>query len=187
MKKMMMIKETKEFDASATWNQHPYTRKLIPSEEGGYSAYVQELEGCIAEGDTADEALENLSRAAIAWIDAQHELGQVVPTPKDLTSFSGRIALRIPRGLHKQASELAQEERVSINQFLMNAIAFHVGQRTLLKELKHEVSKLKPAYTVIRLTESKKSIDASRPVFINRGLTANVEKFSQLTYENSNG
>ncbi|NIA06938.1 MAG: type II toxin-antitoxin system HicB family antitoxin [Actinobacteria bacterium] len=37
---------------------------LEPSEEGGYTAIVPALPGCISEGNTREEALENI-RAAI--------------------------------------------------------------------------------------------------------------------------
>ena len=36
---------------------------LEPSEEGGYTAHVPVLPGCISEGDTRQEALENIERA----------------------------------------------------------------------------------------------------------------------------
>jgi len=36
---------------------------LEPSEEGGFTAYVPSLPGCISEGDTKEEALENIKEA----------------------------------------------------------------------------------------------------------------------------
>ena len=33
---------------------------LEPSDEGGYTAYVPALPGCISEGDTIDEAMANI-------------------------------------------------------------------------------------------------------------------------------
>jgi predicted RNase H-like HicB family nuclease len=36
---------------------------LEPSEEGGYTARVPSLPGCISEGDTRDEALRNIQEA----------------------------------------------------------------------------------------------------------------------------
>ncbi len=38
---------------------------LEPSEEGGYTVFVPGLPGCISEGDTREEALQNI-REAIA-------------------------------------------------------------------------------------------------------------------------
>jgi predicted RNase H-like HicB family nuclease len=38
---------------------------LEPSDEGGFTAYVPSLPGCISEGDTVEEAFANI-RAAVA-------------------------------------------------------------------------------------------------------------------------
>lgn len=36
---------------------------LEPSEEGGYTIYAPSLPGCISEGDTVEEALQNIREA----------------------------------------------------------------------------------------------------------------------------
>lgn len=36
---------------------------LEPAEEGGYTAYVPSLPSCISEGDTYEEAVENIKEA----------------------------------------------------------------------------------------------------------------------------
>ncbi|MDN7026002.1 type II toxin-antitoxin system HicB family antitoxin [Methanoculleus sp. FWC-SCC1] len=42
---------------------------LEPSEEGGYTVYVPSLPGCISEGDTRDEALENIREAIDLYLE----------------------------------------------------------------------------------------------------------------------
>ena len=42
---------------------------LEPSEEGGYTAYVPSLPGCISEGDTADEAMANVREAVELYLE----------------------------------------------------------------------------------------------------------------------
>lgn len=42
---------------------------LEPSEEGGYTVYVPSLPGCISEGDTRDEALENIREAIELYLE----------------------------------------------------------------------------------------------------------------------
>ena len=37
---------------------------LEPSEEGGYTVFIPNLPGCISEGDTREEALDNIREAA---------------------------------------------------------------------------------------------------------------------------
>ena len=116
----------------------PYARRLIPDETGGFVATIQEFSGCIAEGDTADEALHNLEKAAVSWIAVALSLGQEIPEPISFHGYSGKIALRIPRGLHKQVAEMAESEGTSQNQFLIAAIARYLGERGASKQLTKE-------------------------------------------------
>jgi predicted RNase H-like HicB family nuclease len=42
---------------------------LEPSEEGGFTAHVPALPGCISEGETEDEALSNIKEAIELYLD----------------------------------------------------------------------------------------------------------------------
>ena len=42
---------------------------LEPSEDGGYTAYVPALPGCISEEDTKEEALANISEAIELYLE----------------------------------------------------------------------------------------------------------------------
>ncbi|MCH7667315.1 MAG: type II toxin-antitoxin system HicB family antitoxin [Acidobacteria bacterium] len=42
---------------------------LEPSEEGGYTAYVPSLPGCISEGDTTEEAMANIREAVELYLE----------------------------------------------------------------------------------------------------------------------
>ena len=42
---------------------------LEPSEDGGYTVYVPSLPGCISEGDTREEALENIREAIELYLE----------------------------------------------------------------------------------------------------------------------
>jgi predicted RNase H-like HicB family nuclease len=44
-----------------------YEVVLIPAEEGGYTVVAPALPGCISEGDTEEEALENIKDAIHGW------------------------------------------------------------------------------------------------------------------------
>jgi predicted RNase H-like HicB family nuclease len=48
-----------------------------PSDEGGYTAYVPALPGCVSEGDTLDEARENIREAIELYMEPLEE--PVVP------------------------------------------------------------------------------------------------------------
>jgi len=42
---------------------------LEPSDEGGYTAHVPSLPGCISEGDTLEEALVNIEEAIELYLE----------------------------------------------------------------------------------------------------------------------
>jgi predicted RNase H-like HicB family nuclease len=56
---------------------------LEPSEDGGFTVYVPSLPGCVSEGDTKEEALENIKEAIGLYLEpidddmVQYESGKV--------------------------------------------------------------------------------------------------------------
>ena len=69
-------------------NAYRYEVDVKPlSEEmgGGYIAIVPELPGCMSDGETPHEALENANDAIACWIEAAEEMGRPVPTPNAVT------------------------------------------------------------------------------------------------------
>ena len=144
-----------------------YVRRLLPAEEGGYTASIQEFPGLVAEGDTAEEALANLEKAALSWLDVSLANGREIREPISLDSYSGKIALRIPRGLHQQVAALAECEECSVNQLLTTAIAIYVGNLQSTSKDSRVVRQVKPKLlddaiyrpmAVIKKSTSKKII-----------------------------
>lgn len=108
----------------------PYTRRITPDEAGGYVASILEFPGCVAEGETPDEAIRNLDKAALSWVKVALANNYEFRDPVSFDGCSGKIALRMPRGLHKQVAELAELEDISVNQLLVSAIAAYVGAKS---------------------------------------------------------
>jgi antitoxin HicB len=54
---------------------------LSQDDGGGFVATVPDLPGCMSDGETPAEALENVQDAIAAWIEAAHDLGHNVPLP----------------------------------------------------------------------------------------------------------
>jgi predicted RNase H-like HicB family nuclease len=128
---MNEIRETLE-----NYLRKPYSRILIPDEESGtFTAEILEFPGCIAQGDTAQEAYERLEEAAKAWIEAALELRQEIPPPSLAHGYGGKVALRMPKSLHRQAAIAAEQDRTSLNQFIVTAIAEKVGAYKLYEKL----------------------------------------------------
>jgi predicted RNase H-like HicB family nuclease len=56
-----------------------YTIIIHPAEEGGYWTEVPLLPGCYSQGETIEEALNNIKEAIEAHVEALREDGQEVP------------------------------------------------------------------------------------------------------------
>lgn len=57
-----------------------YTLLLTPDpEEGGYTVTVPALPGCITEGDTVEEVIENAKEAIALYVEGLEASGEPVP------------------------------------------------------------------------------------------------------------
>ena len=57
-------------------------------EDAAFIAEVPELPGCMADGDTYQEALANVNVVAKEWIETAKELGRAIPKPKGRLVFA---------------------------------------------------------------------------------------------------
>lgn len=51
-------------------------------EDEAYIAEVPELPGCMADGKTHGEVLENITQVIKEWLETAKELGREIPKPK---------------------------------------------------------------------------------------------------------
>lgn len=54
-------------------NIHQYTAVFEEDPEGGYTVTIPALSGCISEGDTFEEATENIREAAELYIEVMRQ------------------------------------------------------------------------------------------------------------------
>lgn len=113
----------------------PYTRLLVPDEEGGYTAEVLEFSGCFSEGDTGEQALANIEGAMHDWLEEVFASGQSVPEPMGEREFSGKLVLRLPESIHRRAAMRANREGVSLNQLLVVAVTHYLAQEDVIDRL----------------------------------------------------
>jgi len=96
----------------------PYTVELIPdTDEGGFTASIPALPGCLSVGDTVEDAYRNIEDAKHEWLTAAVEEGISIPEPDFIESYSGQFKLRIPKTLHRQLALQSKREGVSMNQY----------------------------------------------------------------------
>ena len=101
-----------------------YRIEIVPDDlEGGYVVHFPELPGCISQGETIEEALENLKDAKRAWLEAAIDDLEVIPEPMSFEDYSGEFKLRMPRSLHKRLADGAKSEGISMNQYCVYLLA----------------------------------------------------------------
>lgn len=98
----------------------------------GYVARVAELPGAISQGATIEEAAASVRDAMAGWISVALEDNIEIPEPRDINAYSGRFLLRIPKSLHAELAARAEEEGVSLNQYVATALASAVSRRELV-------------------------------------------------------
>jgi predicted RNase H-like HicB family nuclease len=59
-----------------------HIRPLSEEDGGGYLATVPELPGCMSDGETPHEALENVFDAIGCWLEGERKMGRAVPQPR---------------------------------------------------------------------------------------------------------
>ena len=104
-----------------------YSYELVRDEDGSFVASHPDLIGCMAQGETADEAIRALDLARRAWLEVRFEDGLPIPEPLDEDDFSGKILLRIPPSLHAGLARLAQQQDASLNQLINNLLSEAIG------------------------------------------------------------
>ena len=100
-------------------------RPLSAEDGGGWLASVPDLPGCMSDGETMQEAIENVTDAIQSWKEAAQELGRAVPAPG---SSRGEWRQRVPRTVHYHLTELARREGVSLNTLVATVLAEYIGR-----------------------------------------------------------
>lgn len=109
-------------------DDYPFTvRPLAAEEGGGYLIEFPDLPGCISDGETVDEAIENGMDAKQAWLAVAKELDRPIPVPGG--HLSGKWVQRVPRSVHARLVERAEREGVSLNTLVISLIAEGLGRK----------------------------------------------------------
>ncbi len=104
----------------------PYPVEVVRA-GNSYFARVEDLPECTAKADNLEDLWSSVEEAKRKWIaDAQRQ-GKEIPRPRESEEYSGRILIRIPKTLHRDLVRGASKEGVSLNQFILTALARAVG------------------------------------------------------------
>lgn len=114
---------------------YPFTvRPLSLEEGGGYLAEAIDLNGCIADGETVEDATHNLEDAISSWIQTAQELGRDIPWPSQENLYSGKWVVRTPKSLHQKLAELYRKEGVSLNTLTVSLLAAGLAHKNTFYE-----------------------------------------------------
>jgi antitoxin HicB len=101
-----------------------YPVTVYPEAEGGFVAEIKELPGCITQGETIEELMENINEARELWIETVYESGKRdIPLPVTQQDYSGKFLLRVPKSLHRRLAEQAEIEGISLNQYAVSLLS----------------------------------------------------------------
>jgi len=104
----------------------PYKVEISPEEDGaGFNASIPDLKGCVAFGETVEEAYQTITEVKQTWIEIALEREWRIPEPvtEEFKEYSGRFNARLPRSLHRKLAELAETENTSLNQLVVALLA----------------------------------------------------------------
>ncbi len=112
---------------SAKIDDYPITvRPLSPDEGGGYLCEYPDVPGCMGDGETSEEAINDAKAALKATLETVRELGLDAPRP---ATASGQWRMRAPKSLHQRLAARAKAEGVSLNTLAVALLAEGLGQR----------------------------------------------------------
>lgn len=103
-------------------------RPLTTDEGGGYLIEFPEYPGCVADGETPEDAIREGRDALTSYLRTLEELGRPVPQPGD-DAYTGQWRQRVPKSLHAALARRAEREGVSLNMLVTALLAEGLGRR----------------------------------------------------------
>lgn len=110
-----------------------YSIRIVKQSEGGYFAKVDELKGCMTQGENLKETVNSIQEAMELWLQTAIEQGIKIPEPE---KYSGKFVLRVPKTLHRKLVGCAEKEGISLNQYLIYLLSEQNSICTIKNEMK---------------------------------------------------
>ncbi len=101
-------------------------RPLTKEEGGGWLITFPDLPGCMSDGETPEQAMQNGEDAVRCWIEACQEQGRDIPKPNEP---SGKFIVRVPKSIHSRLIARAKQESVSMNMLAVSFLSEGLGRK----------------------------------------------------------
>ena len=102
-------------------------RPLSDEEGGGYLVEFPDYPGCMADGETPEEAIVEGRDALTSYLETLRALGR--PAPVVGNAYAGQWRQRVPKSLHAALARRAAHEGVSLNMLVTAILAEGLGNR----------------------------------------------------------
>src|SRR5260363_391472 len=108
---------------------------LSEEEGGGVLVTFPDLPGCMSDGKSEAEAIDNARDAFYSCVSARIDANKPIPEPKYrpestlIPQTSGRFVTRVPKSIHFQLAHRAEVAAVSLNALVLSLIAERLGRR----------------------------------------------------------
>ena len=132
---------TRDKSLSFYLNRH-YPTTFYPDDDGGFTVIIEDLPGCITQGDTIEEAFEMIAEARELWIESAYDHSDPIPPPSTEVEYSGKTMLRMPKYLHARLAESAKREDCSLNQYLVTLLSER-DALGVVKEVRNELADMR--------------------------------------------
>jgi predicted HicB family RNase H-like nuclease len=105
-------------------------RRVEVEGEGLWRATVKELPDLAEFADTKERAFELALEAVEGLKKAALDEGRSFPEPADDDEeYSGRVTVRMPISVHRSISQQAEQEGVSLNSYIVEALMLTLAER----------------------------------------------------------
>ena len=101
-----------------------YKIEITPDTDGeGFNAEIPLLKGCMAFGETIEEAYQALIDVKQAWFDIALKRGWKIPEPEqEELSATLNFNVRLPSDLLDDLTELAEKSQTTLNQLVVTLL-----------------------------------------------------------------
>ncbi len=145
-------------------------RPLSEDDGGGYLITFPDLPGCMSDGETVNEAIENGIDAVECWLEVAKERGQNIPEAK--TKYSGQFVQRISKTLHARLAAFAKHEGISMNAL----VAQFISEGLTNMEMQENVKRLFKEFASKEESNIKMISNAIKSMKAQRDFVDNTEK-----------
>lgn len=129
----------------------------LKREESGFVVAIPDLPGCFSQADSLEEAYSMIISAKEAWITSALMEGEIIPEPSEEKAYSGRLLLRIPPDFHADLAKKADQQGVSLNNYLVYLLTRENERKSVEFHLHHTNN-----YQIEKIEVKTESIEKGR-------------------------